>query len=183
MSCYLGSTYAKDKPLSMAASLVFEQSYGEVDGDSATVAELCALLSAIAQQPLNQSLAITGSMDQRGEVQAIGGVNEKIEGFFDVCSMLGLTGKQGVIIPSSNVQHLMLREDVIDAVANEQFYIHAIDTVDQALELLSGMTVGELNEEGQYPEGSFNVAVAERLQLWVDVHKHEKESEPDDSDS
>jgi len=183
MSGYLGSTYAKDKPLSMAASLVFEQSYGEVDGDSATVAELCALLSAIAQQPLNQSLAITGSMDQRGEVQAIGGVNEKIEGFFDVCSMLGLTGKQGVIIPSSNVQHLMLREDVIDAVANEQFYIHAIDTVDQALELLSGMTVGELNEEGQYPEGSFNVAVAERLQLWVDVHKHEKESEPDDSDS
>jgi len=183
MSGYLGSTYAKDKPLSMAASLVFEQSYGEVDGDSATVAELCALLSAIAERPLNQSLAITGSMNQRGEVQAIGGVNEKIEGFFDVCSILGLTGKQGVIIPSSNVQHLMLRQDVIDAVENEQFCIHAIDTVDQALGLLSGMTVGELNEEGQYPEGSFNVAIAERLQLWVDVHKHEKESEPDDSDS
>ena len=183
MSGYLGSTYAKDKPLSMAASLVFEQSYGEVDGDSATVAELCALLSAIAEQPLNQSLAITGSMNQRGEVQAIGGVNEKIEGFFDVCSILGLTGQQGVIIPSSNVQHLMLRQDVIDAVANEQFYIHAIDTVDQALGLLSGMTVGELNEEGEYPEDSFNAAIAERLQLWVDIHKHEKESESDDSDS
>jgi len=183
MSGYLGATYAKDKPLSMAASLVFEQSYGEVDGDSATVAELCGLLSAIAQLPLNQSLAITGSMNQRGEVQAIGGVNEKIEGFFDVCSLLGLTGQQGVIIPSSNVQHLMLRQDVIDAVANEQFYIHAIDTVDQALGLLSGMNVGELNEEGEYPEDSFNAAIADRLQLWVDVHKHEKESEPDDSDS
>ncbi|NOQ93699.1 MAG: AAA family ATPase, partial [Methylophaga sp.] len=132
MSGYLGSTYAKDKPLSMSASLVFEQSYGEVDGDSATVAELCALLSAIAERPLNQSLAITGSMNQRGEVQAIGGVNEKIEGFFDVCSILGLNGQQGVIIPSSNVQHLMLRQDVIDAVASGQFQIHAIETVDQA---------------------------------------------------
>ncbi len=181
MSGYLGSTYAKDKPLSMSASLVFEQSYGAIDGDSATVAELCALLSAIAELPLKQSLAITGSMNQRGEVQAIGGVNEKIEGFFDVCSMLGLTGKQGVIIPSSNVQHLMLRQDVIDAVAKEQFHIHAIETVDQALGLLSGILVGELNDEGQYPEGSFNDAIAERLQLWVDVHKHEKES--DDSDS
>jgi len=183
MSGYLGTTYAKNKPLSMSASLVFEQSYGEVDGDSATVAELCALLSAIAELPLNQSIAITGSMNQRGEVQAIGGVNEKIEGFFDVCSILGLTGKQGVIIPSSNVQHLMLRQDVIDAVANGQFYIHAIDTVDQALGLLSGIDVGVLNDEEQYPQGTFNSAIAERLQLWVDVHKHEKESEPDDSDS
>jgi len=183
MSGYLGSTYAKNKPLSMSASLVFEQSYGEVDGDSATVAELCALLSAIAELPLNQSLAITGSMNQRGEVQAIGGVNEKIEGFFDVCSILGLTGKQGVIIPKSNVQHLMLRQDVIDTVADGQFHIHAIDTVDEALGLLSGMTIGSLNEEGVYPEGSFNAAIAQRLQLWVDVHKHEKESEHDDSDS
>jgi len=183
MSGYLGSTYAKDKPLSMSASLVFEQSYGEVDGDSATVAELCALLSAIAQLPLNQSLAITGSMNQRGEVQAIGGANEKIEGFFDVCSIIGLTGQQGVIIPSSNVQHLMLRQDVIEAVAKGLFHIHAVETVDQALGLLSGISVGELDEEGEYPEASFNAAIAARLQLWVDVHKHEKESEPDDSDS
>jgi len=183
MSGYLGSTYAKDKPLSMSASLVFEQSYGEIDGDSATVAELCALLSAIAEYPLNQSIAITGSMNQRGEVQAIGGVNEKIEGFFDVCSILGLTGEPGVIIPASNVQHLMLRRDVIDMVEKGQFHIHAIETVEQALGLLSGMIVGELNEEDEYPQGSFNAAIAERLQLWVDVHKHEKESESDDSNS
>lgn len=183
MSGYLGATYAKDVPLSMSASLVFEQSYGEVDGDSATVAELCALLSAIAELPLNQSLAITGSMNQRGEVQAIGGVNEKIEGFFDVCSMLGLTGEQGVIIPRSNVQHLMLRQDVIDAVAEGQFYIHAIDSVEQALGLLSGISVGELNEEGKYPENSFNAAIIQRLQLWIDVHKHEKDSGSDDPES
>jgi lon-related putative ATP-dependent protease len=180
MSGYLGSTYAKDQPLSMSASLVFEQNYGEVDGDSATAAELCALLSAIAELPLKQSLAITGSMNQHGEVQAIGGVNEKIEGFFDVCMKLGLTGEQGVIIPLSNVQHLMLRPDVIDAVAGNKFQIHAIDSIDQALALLSGIEVGQLDEQGQYPEGSFNASIAKRLQLWIDVHKHEKESSDED---
>jgi len=180
MSSYLGSTYAKDQPLSMSASIVFEQSYGEVDGDSATAAELCALLSAIAELPLKQSLAITGSMNQHGEVQAIGGINEKIEGFFDVCLKLGLTGEQGVIMPLSNVQHLMLRQDVIDAVAENKFQIHAIDSIEQALALLSGIEVGQLNEQGQYPEGSFNASVAKRLQLWVDVHKHEKELAEDD---
>jgi predicted ATP-dependent protease len=164
----------------MSASIVFEQSYGEVDGDSATAAELCALLSAIAELPLKQSLAITGSMNQHGEVQAIGGINEKIEGFFDVCLKLGLTGEQGVIMPLSNVQHLMLRQDVIDAVAENKFQIHAIDSIEQALALLSGIEVGQLNEQGQYPEGSFNASVAKRLQLWVDVHKHEKELAEDD---
>lgn len=180
MSGYLGSTYSKNKPLSMSASLVFEQSYGEVDGDSATAAELCALLSAIAELPLKQSLAITGSMNQHGEVQAIGGVNEKIEGFFDVCMKLGLTGEQGVVIPLSNVQHLMLRQDVIDAVAENKFQIHAIDSINQALALLSGIEVGELDDNGEYPEGSFNKAIAKRLQLWVDVHKHERESADED---
>lgn len=180
MSGYLGSTYAKDQPLSMSASLVFEQNYGQVDGDSATAAELCALLSAIAELPLKQSLAITGSMNQHGEVQAIGGVNEKIEGFFDVCLKLGLTGDQGVIIPLSNVQHLMLRQDVIDAVADNKFQIHAVDSINQALALLSGIEVGQLDEQGQYPEGSFNAAIAKRLQLWIDVHKHEKDSADDE---
>lgn len=180
MSAYLGATYAKDQPLSMSASLVFEQNYGEVDGDSATAAELCALLSAIAELPLKQSLAITGSMNQHGEVQAIGGVNEKIEGFFDVCVKLGLTGEQGVIIPLSNVQHLMLRQDVIDAVADNKFQLHAIDSIDQALALLTGMEVGELDEQGLYPEGSFNAAVVRRLQLWIDVQKHEKDLADDD---
>jgi len=182
MTGYLGSTYAKDKPLSLSASLVFEQNYGEIDGDSATIAELSALLSAISQCPLKQSFAITGSMNQCGEVQAIGGVNEKIEGFYDVCNMLGLTGEQGVIIPRSNVQHLMLRQDVSDAVAKGQFHIHAIEHVEQALQLLSGMEVGQLDEQGEYPEDSFNAAIAQRLQHWNDVHKHEKEPEVEGSD-
>jgi len=177
MSGYLGTTYAKDKPLSMSASLVFEQNYGEVDGDSATVAELCALLSAIAELPLKQSLAITGSMNQCGEVQAIGGVNEKIEGFFDVCKLHGSHNEQGVIIPQANVQHLMLRQDVIDAVEQGVFHIHAIEHVDQALHLLSGLPVGNLDNKAEYPEGSFNAAIANRLQLWIEVNRHEKDTD------
>jgi len=177
MSGYLGTTYAKDKPLSMSASLVFEQNYGEVNGDSATLAELCALLSSIAELPLNQSLAITGSMNQCGDVQAIGGVNEKIEGFYDVCKIQGITGEQGVIIPQTNVQHLMLRQDVIDAVEAGQFHIHAVEHIDQSLALLSGLTIGELDEKGDYPENSFNAAISKRLDLWIDVHKHEKETD------
>ena len=182
LSGYLGTTYAKNKALSMSASLVFEQSYGEVDGDSATLAELCALLSAIAEVPIKQSMAITGSMNQHGEAQAIGGVNEKIEGFFDVCQLLDKQPGQGVIIPRSNIQHLMLRSDVIEAVEKGDFHIHAIDTVEQALALLTGLPVGELNEQGEYPTGSFNAAVAARIQLWEEVHKHEKESASEDAD-
>ncbi|RKZ98322.1 MAG: ATP-dependent protease [Gammaproteobacteria bacterium] len=175
MSGYLGSTYAKDKPLSMSASLVFEQSYGEVDGDSASLAELCVLLSAIAEVPLKQSLAITGSMNQHGAVQAIGGVNEKIEGFFDVCKRIDFTGKQGVIIPQSNIQHLMLNQDVIDAVAAGDFQIHAVETVDQALFLLTDIDIGVCDSQGQYPDGSFNALVSQRIQHWADIHKQEKE--------
>ena len=182
MGGYLGTTYAKDKPLSMSASLVFEQSYGEIEGDSATVAELCVLLSAIANVPLKQSLAITGSMNQHGKVQAIGGVNEKIEGFYDVCKKLDFSGQQGVIIPHSNVQHLMLRQDVIDAVADQTFQIHAVETVEQALALLTDLPVGELDVDGNYPDGSFNAAVARQIQRWADIHKHEKEGHPDDGD-
>ncbi|MDB2705775.1 hypothetical protein N9Y67_04545 [Pseudomonadota bacterium] len=164
----------------MSASLVFEQNYGEVDGDSATVAELCVLLSSIAELPLNQSLAITGSMNQCGDVQAIGGVNEKIEGYYDVCKIQGITGEQGVIIPQTNIQHLMLRQDVIDAVEAGQFHIHAVEHVDQALALLTGLTIGKVNKEGDYPKNSFNAAIAERLELWIDVNKHEKETELDE---
>lgn len=179
MSGYLGARYAKNKPLSMSASLVFEQNYGGVDGDSASMAELCALLSAIAEVPMKQSLAITGSVNQHGDSQAIGGVNEKIEGFFDVCKLLGFTGKQGVIIPQSNVQHLMLRQDVIDAVSKGKFQIHAVETVSDALGLLSGMTVGELSKKDEYPPRSFNAAVARRIKLWEEVHRHEKDSTDD----
>lgn len=181
LSGYMGATYSQDRPLSMTASLVFEQNYGEIDGDSATVAELCALLSSVAKLPLKQSLAITGSMNQQGQVQAIGGVNEKIEGFYDVCSIDGLSGEQGVIIPDSNVQHLMLRADVRKAVAEGRFHLYAIDHVEQAIALLSGMPSGSKNEMGEYPESTFNHAVASRLQVWTDYHKSEKESHHESS--
>ncbi|EMR12380.1 ATP-dependent protease La Type II [Methylophaga lonarensis MPL] len=183
LSGYLGATYSQDKPLSMAASLVFEQNYGEIEGDSATVAELCALLSSIAKIPLKQSLAITGSMNQQGQVQAIGGVNEKIEGFFDVCGIDGLTGEQGVIIPVSNVQHLMLRADVRQAVAEGRFHLYAIEHVEQAIALLSGMPSGAMNEAGEYPEATFNQAVAKRLQVWADHHKSDKDGHHEQSET
>ncbi len=179
LSGYLGKTYAADSPLSMSAGVVFEQNYGEVDGDSATVAELCALLSSISGVSLKQSLAITGSMNQHGQVQAIGGVNEKIEGFFDICHMRGLNGKQGVIIPASNVQHLMLRQDVITAVEKDQFHIHAIHHVNDALALLSGLEAGERDDKGDFTAHSFNAAVAKRLKKWVDIHRQEKDSHQD----
>lgn len=176
LSGYLGTSYAADSPLSMSASIVFEQNYGEVDGDSATVAELCALLSSIAGVSLKQSIALTGSMNQHGDVQAIGGVNEKIEGFFDICQRNGLTGKQGVIIPASNMQHLMLRQDVISAVEQDKFHIHAINHVSDAITLLSGLDAGKRDKNGVFPAKSFNAAVAARLQKWADVHRNEKDA-------
>ena len=179
MSSYLGTHYAKNKLLAMSASLAFEQSYGEVNGDSATLAELCVLLSAIAEQPLKQTMAITGSMNQHGEVQAIGGVNDKIEGFFDICKEIEFTGKQGVIIPQDNVQHLMLRHDVIKAVKAGQFQIHAVANVEQALALLTDMNVGDLSADSNYPEGSFNALVANRIEQWAERHKHNKDRHAD----
>jgi len=163
LSSFLGARYASEHPLSLSASLVFEQSYGGVEGDSASMAELCALLSALAQVPIKQSFAMTGSVNQHGEAQPIGGVNEKIEGFFDVCKARELNGEQGVIIPASNVQHLMLRHDVVEAVAAGQFHIYAMKTVDEAIELLSGIPAGERDEEGNFPEGSVNHLVEARL--------------------
>jgi lon-related putative ATP-dependent protease len=163
LSGFLGGRYTSDRPLSLSASLVFEQSYGGVEGDSASSAELYALLSAIADLPLRQSLAVTGSVNQRGQVQAIGGVNEKIEGFFDVCQARGLTGEQGVLIPASNVKHLMLRQDVVEAVEEGQFHVYPVETVDQGIEILTGVEAGEQDEEGTYPEGSVNDRVAKRL--------------------
>ncbi len=163
LSGYLGSHYTPDQPLSLSATLVFEQSYGGVDGDSASAAELFALVSAIAGVPLKQSLAVTGSMNQHGQVQAIGGVNEKIEGFFDICRVKGLTGGQGVIIPASNVRHLMLRHDVVEAVARGEFHVYPIETVNQGLELLSGMPAGSRDQSGKYPEGTLNHLVEQQL--------------------
>jgi lon-related putative ATP-dependent protease len=160
---FLSSHYVTDRPLSLSASLVFEQSYGGVDGDSASAAELCALASALAGLPLKQSLAITGSIDQHGHIQAIGGVNEKIEGFFDLCQKRGLSGEQGVLIPQANVKHLMLRSDVVDAVAAGRFQIYPLDHVDQALALLTGLPAGERDAQGEFPEGSLNRRICDRL--------------------
>lgn len=160
---FLGARYAAGYPLSLSASLVFEQSYGGIEGDSASLAELCALLSALAKVPIKQSLAVTGSVNQHGQVQPIGGVNEKIEGFFDVCQARGLTGEQGVIIPASNVQHLMLRPDVVAAAAAGQFHVYSVQTVDQAAEIVTGIPAGEQDEEGNFPEGSINQLVQTRL--------------------
>ena len=163
LSGFLGGRYAERAPLAFHASLAFEQSYGGVEGDSASLAEACALLSAIARLPLRQDLAVTGSMNQHGVVQAVGGINEKIEGFFDVCSARELTGRQGVIIPAANVRHLMLHRTVIDAVSAGRFGVYPVRTVDEAMELLTGLPAGEAADGGEYPEGSINARVAARL--------------------
>ena len=143
---------------------MFEQSYGGVDGDSASSTEYYCLLSAIANLPIKQNIAVTGSINQFGDIQPIGGVNEKIEGFFDVCKHRGLTGEQGVIIPRTNVSNLMLREDVITAVKEEKFHIYAIDTVDDGIEILTGIKAGKPNEQGEYPEGTVNWMVKQSLE-------------------
>ncbi|MFP4345163.1 MAG: Lon protease family protein [Anaerolineales bacterium] len=161
---FLGGRYAAERPLSLSATLVFEQSYGGVEGDSASSAELYALLSAISEVPIQQSYAVTGSVNQRGVVQPIGGVNEKIEGFFDICEARGLTGEQGVLIPISNVKHLMLRDDVVAAVERGDFHIYPVKTVDEGIEILTGVPAGERDEEGNYPEGSINYKVEQRLE-------------------
>jgi predicted ATP-dependent protease len=145
ISALLANRYARNQPLPLSASLVFEQSYGGIEGDSASVAELVALISAMAEIPVRQELAVTGSLDQRGQVQAIGGVNEKIEGYFDICSARGLSGSHGVVIPRSNEVHLMLRQEVIDAVEAGQFHIYSAGNIDEALELLTGFTVESID--------------------------------------
>jgi len=163
LSGFLGSRYVGDRPLALSASLVFEQTYGEVEGDSASCAELYALLSSLSEVPIRQSLAVTGSVNQHGDVQAIGGVNEKIEGFFDICRARGLTGEQGVLIPASNVRHLMLRHDVVEAVRAGKFHVYPVSTIDEGIELLTGLPAGERDANGQFPEQSINFRVEMRL--------------------
>jgi len=163
LSGFLGGRFGKAGPLSLTASLVFEQSYGGIDGDSASSAELYALLSALAEVPIRQCYAVTGSVDQHGLVQAIGGVNEKIEGFFDVCRHRGLDGRHGVLIPAANVKHLMLRQDVVDACAAGKFHIIPIDAIDQGIEILTGVPAGDADVTGRYPEGTINQRIATRL--------------------
>jgi lon-related putative ATP-dependent protease len=164
LSGYLGQRYAAEENLSLSASLVFEQSYSGVEGDSASSAELYCLLSAISGEAIKQSFAVTGSVNQHGQVQAIGGVNEKIEGYFDICQERGLTGEQGVLIPSANVKHLMLRQDVREAVARGEFYIYPIDEIDQGIELLTGISAGKADENGKYSSETINGKVQARLE-------------------
>lgn len=172
LSSYLARRYSKNQPLSLSATLVFEQTYGMVEGDSASAGELCVLLSAIGDIPLRQSLAITGSVNQHGEIQAIGGVNEKIEGFFDICQARGLSGEQGVIIPASNVKDLMLREEIRQAATHGDFHVYPARHVEEAMELLCGLRPGVADENGIFPEDSFNHHVHVRLLEWIALRQH-----------
>jgi ATP-dependent Lon protease len=171
---YLRGKYAQDKPITMSASLCFEQSYSGVEGDSASSTEIYALLSSISELPLRQDIAVTGSVNQKGEVQPIGGVNEKIEGFFDVCKTKGLTGKQGVMIPHLNVDDLMLRKDVVEAVKEGKFRIYSVKTIDQGIEILTGVEAGEKLGDGRFKEGTVNGLVDEKLrELGIKIKEFE----------
>jgi lon-related putative ATP-dependent protease len=179
LSSALSSRYAREIPLSLHGSIVFEQSYGGVDGDSASVAEMCALLSSISGVPLRQNIACTGSVNQLGRVQAVGGVNEKIEGFFDICNRRGLDGSHGVIIPKDNIKHLMLRERIVDAVRNERFAVYAVEHVDEAIAILTGAEAGHRDTDGEFPPGTVNRKVEDRLIGYATKRKQFAESTSD----
>ncbi len=165
---HLASRYAQDKPLSLSATVCFEQSYGGVDGDSASLAELLALVSSLAGAPLRQGVAVTGSVNQKGEVQPVGGLDEKIEGFFEACKAKGLTGDQGVVMPRRSAGRLMLRDEVIEAVEGSKFRVWAVETVDRALEILTGMPAGERGRDDRYPEGTVNRLAEDKLRGFVE---------------
>lgn len=165
---YLGGQYAQDQPLTLSAQITFEQSYGGIEGDSASSAELYALISSLSGYPLRQDIAVTGSVNQRGEIQPIGAVTEKVEGFYAVCKARGLSGTQGVIIPAANVRHLMLREEVVQAVAEGKFHVWPVRTIDEGLELLTGIPAGERGPDGTYPEGTVHHAAQKRLREWAE---------------
>jgi len=182
LSSFLSSRYARTTPLSLDASVVFEQSYGGVEGDSASCAELCSLLSSLADAPIRQSMAITGSVSQQGEVQAIGGVNEKIEGFFDLCATRGLSGEQGVIIPASNIRHLMLKKEVVAAMEQGLFSVMAVESVDEAVELLTGMAAGVRDGKGSYPADSINGRVELTLHTFAkNLQEFSREKKEEDN--
>jgi len=171
LSGYLGEQFAQENPLTLTAHLAFEQSYGGIDGDSASSTELYAILSSLASVPIDQGIAVTGSVNQKGEIQPIGGVNEKVEGFYTVCKNKGLTGKQGVIIPHQNVKNLMLKDEVIEAVGAGKFYIYAVKTIEQGIEILTGMSAGIKDKESTYSDGSLYAKVANQLEKYVNRSK------------
>jgi predicted ATP-dependent protease len=160
---YLVEKYGRDIPLSLSARLVFEQSYEEVEGDSASSTELYTLLSCLADAPIKQGIAVTGSVNQKGEVQAIGGVNEKIEGFFEVCRAKNLTGEQGVIVPASNIRHLMLKEEVVEAVKAGNFHVYPVTTIDEGIEVLTGLKAGKRSADGSFESDSISDRVQQKL--------------------
>jgi ATP-dependent Lon protease len=175
---YLRGKYAQERPFALSASLAFEQSYSGIDGDSASSTEVYAILSSLSRVPLRQDLAVTGSLNQKGEIQPIGGVNEKIEGFFDVCRSRGLTGSQGVIIPRRNVQDLMLRREVVEAVAAGKFHVYPVSAIDEGIEILTGIEAGAPREDGTFEEGTVNALVdAELRRLASGWKKFQAETE------
>ena len=168
---FLTNRYARTRPLAVTARLTFEQSYSGVDGDSASSTETYAILSALSGVPIRQSLAITGSVNQKGEVQAIGGVNQKIEGFYELCKFRGLDGSQGVMIPESNVKNLMLKEEVVEAIKDGKFHIYPVKNIDEGIEVLTGVPAGEARDDGTYPEGTINYMVQRRLDAMAEIAK------------
>jgi predicted ATP-dependent protease len=180
LASYLTARFGQRRTLSMSATLVFEQNYGGVEGDSASSTELYALLSRLSGAPIKQNLAVTGSVNQFGQVQAIGGVNDKIEGFFGVCQARGLTDDQGVMIPASNVRHLMLRDEVVDAVAKGQFHIYAVSRIEEGIEVLTGVPAGVADEQGNYPPETVYGRVQQRLAEYSDAMKEESAEEKEE---
>ena len=174
LSGYLNSKYAREKPLSLTARLAFEQSYSGVDGDSASSTELYAILSALSGKPIKQHIAVTGSVNQKGEVQAIGGVNEKVEGFYEVCKSKGLIGNEGCMIPYSNVQNLMLKEELVTDIKEGRFHIWPVKTIDQGVEVLTGIDAGKFQPNGSYPEGTIHQIVQDRLDEMAELIKEFK---------
>ncbi|HEX9724339.1 MAG TPA: S16 family serine protease, partial [Vicinamibacteria bacterium] len=177
---YFRSRFARRRPVSLSASVAFEQSYSGVDGDSASSTELYALLSALSDVPIRQDLAVTGSVNQKGEIQAIGGVNQKAEGFFDVCRIRGLTGTQGVLIPESNVSDLMLRKDMVEAVEAGNFHIFPVRTIEEGIEILTGVPAGMPDEEGNFPPDSVYGRVYDRLQEMAKAVKEQEAKKKDE---
>jgi predicted ATP-dependent protease len=190
LSGFLSNRYAQDKPLSLSARLVFEQSYGGIEGDSASSTELYAIISALADLPVSQALAVTGSVNQNGEVQAIGGVNEKIEGYFEICKAAGLTGEQGVVLPESNVTNLMLKESVVDAIRQGKFHLWPVRTIDEGIEVLTGVKAGERLPDGSFEANTVNARVDQRLRQMAEAlqrfgkeegHKHQESDNANDA--
>lgn len=178
LSGYLKSHFAQKWPLTLSATIVFEQSYSSVDGDSASVAELCTLLSALSNVPIKQSIAVTGSVNQHGVVQSIGCVNEKIEGFFEICKARGFTGEQGVVIPLSNVKNLMLGDEIIEAGEKGLFHIFPVETIGEAIEILMDTPPGERDEQGNYPKGSVNYLVEAQLEEYAKINRQWTKDNP-----